>query len=637
MAPEVVFCIKLCALLILSPVFVHVKGNHPHVLPQAHLHTCNHKIPKEKEVIHDVQLEPIHVIRKRSVDQNLRIHLHLDQSLNNLPKGLRDLVQSKILKAIAYWEDTLKVRATRVPIRLNRKCRNDNVIYKDGQRYCLQGCDPVTTCGDIQIPEDHLQNCQYVNSSNGFSMINNAGNGVSGADFILYVATLSTQRCFVDQTIAYAAHCQLEAALDRPVAGYFCLCPNAISTNRHEYEILLSVLKHEILHSLGFTAGLYAFYRDSSGQPLTARDPINNKPPYIPSIGIHQWSDKVIKKFTRNNWKLKSGTSVKTVDMIITPNVVREARLHFNCSTLEGAELEDQGLNGTAITHWEKRVFENEAMTGTYTQNPVISRITLALMEDTGWYSVDYNNSEELEWGADLGCDFVQKSCFEWIETRQIKKGDIHPFCNEVRQGSLDTDCTRNRKAVALCNLGRFETKVPAKYQYFSSLEGVNPKEIEMYGGIVTLADYCPFLQEFVWKTGTEIMRGSRCSNLENSLGNYSLSGYSCESDTGLTIYVRGKPHVCHYEGQLISVQFMSADWLHTGEIICPACSEICPDDGTCPAEQKPVVTVDSIEASSLKIPCSAKSFMYGPYNSPIVILVAANLLYCMIIYFCYR
>ena len=36
----------------------------------------------------------------------------------------------------------------------------------------------------------------------------------------------------------------------------------------------------------------------------------------------------------------------------------REARNHFNCPTLEGAELEDQVPNGTAYTHWEKRVFE---------------------------------------------------------------------------------------------------------------------------------------------------------------------------------------------------------------------------------------------------------------------------------------
>lgn len=44
--------------------------------------------------------------------------------------------------------------------------------------------------------------------------------------------------------------------------------------------------------------------------------------------------------------------------MIVTPTVVREVRDYFNCSELEGAELEDQGEEGTVLTHWEKRVFE---------------------------------------------------------------------------------------------------------------------------------------------------------------------------------------------------------------------------------------------------------------------------------------
>lgn len=35
-----------------------------------------------------------------------------------------------------------------------------------------------------------------------------------------------------------------------------------------------------------------------------------------------------------------------------------EVRAHFNCSYLEGAELEDQGEDGTVLTHWEKRLFE---------------------------------------------------------------------------------------------------------------------------------------------------------------------------------------------------------------------------------------------------------------------------------------
>ena len=72
--------------------------------------------------------------------------------------------------------------------------------------------------------------------------------------------------------------------------------------------------------------------------------------------------------------------------MIVTPRVREEVRRHFNCPTLEGAELEDQGGDGTELTHWEKRIFQNEAMTGTvHTAQPAYSMITLALMEDSGW------------------------------------------------------------------------------------------------------------------------------------------------------------------------------------------------------------------------------------------------------------
>ncbi|VDM82764.1 unnamed protein product [Strongylus vulgaris] len=75
---------------------------------------------------------------------------------------------------------------------------------------------------------------------------------------------------------------------------------------------------------------------------------------------------------------------------MVTPKVRKEARNFFNCSDLEGAEIESQGKEGTAGSHWEKRIFENEAMTGVATQVFALSRITLALFEDSGWYNVDY-------------------------------------------------------------------------------------------------------------------------------------------------------------------------------------------------------------------------------------------------------
>ena len=94
---------------------------------------------------------------------------------------------------------------------------------------------------------------------------------------------------------------------------------------------------------------------------------------------MYEPSEKVIKTILRKNWKISDGYIDRNVTMMVTPRVVvswidlkylneliqkafhflkDEVRKHFNCSTLEGAELEDQGEIGTKLTHWEKRVFE---------------------------------------------------------------------------------------------------------------------------------------------------------------------------------------------------------------------------------------------------------------------------------------
>ena len=66
--------------------------------------------------------------------------------------------------------------------------------------------------------------------------------------------------------------------LFRPIAGHANLCPGSISTKPQELENLLSTVKHEILHALGFSASLYAFYRDDRGDPRTIRTE-TGKPP----------------------------------------------------------------------------------------------------------------------------------------------------------------------------------------------------------------------------------------------------------------------------------------------------------------------------------------------------------------------
>ena len=54
-------------------------------------------------------------------------------------------------------------------------------------------------------------------------------------------------------TVAYAAHCQQEKALDRPIAGHTNICPESIIDGDKEIAMLTSTIKHELLHALGFS------------------------------------------------------------------------------------------------------------------------------------------------------------------------------------------------------------------------------------------------------------------------------------------------------------------------------------------------------------------------------------------------
>lgn len=579
---------------------------------------CQHAYPKHYDVGH-THIEPEHVMKKRSIDQSLRILIKYDNSVFRLDHERFQLINQTILpEATLFWERALFVRKVENTIRLTRKCHDAQVFVKDGLTHCIETCKEKTMCGEVEVPEDHLDACRVCDSFGKDCRIiegSEPGTGISNYDFIFYVSALQTERCNKSLTVAYAAHCQQETALDRPIAGHANLCPESISTKKQDLEVLLSTVKHEILHALGFSISLYAFYRNSNGEPLTPRRNDTGKPTLNEHLQTYQWSNKVIKSFKRN-WLVRSGYITKNIDMIVTPNVIREVRNYFNCSSLEGAELEDQGEEGTVLTHWEKRVFENEAMTGTHTQNPTFSRITLALMEDTGWYLANYSQASSMKWGKNLGCDFVMKSCKDWITSKSEKGLSIHPFCNKIKRDPLQTECTEDRNSVALCNLIRYDDVLPKSYQNFDALKHVKSGEEGYYGGSVSLADYCPYIQEFTWRSKNVIVRGSRCQFAENNpepdknfalerYGNQSLcfehsermweersckqmrqwqhwgSGcykYRCENGR-LHILVGNYTYTCYHANQEIFIKIIHNEWLHKGAIVCPPCREICKEE----------------------------------------------------------
>ncbi|XP_011834108.1 PREDICTED: leishmanolysin-like peptidase isoform X1 [Mandrillus leucophaeus] len=588
---------------------------------------CRHHVPSDTEVINKVHLKANHVV-KRDVDEHLRIKTVYDKSVEELLPEKKNLVKNKLFpQAISYLEKTFQVRRPAGTILLSRQCATNQYLRKenDPHRYCTGECAAHTKCGPVVVPEEHLQQCRVYRGGKWPHRAVGVPDqeGISDADFVLYVGALATERCSQENIISYAAYCQQEADMDRPIAGYANLCPNMISTQPQEFIGMLSTVKHEVIHALGFSAGLFAFYHDKDGNPLTSRF-ADGLPPFNYSLGLYQWSDKVVRKVERL-WDVRDNKIVRhTVYLLVTPRVVEEARKHFDCPVLEGMELENQGGMGTELNHWEKRLLENEAMTGSHTQNRVLSRITLALMEDTGWYKANYSMAEKLDWGRGMGCDFVRKSCKFWIDQQRQKRQTLSPYCDTLRSNPLQLTCRQDQRAVAVCNLQKFPKPLPQEYQYFDELRGIPAEDLPYYGGSVEIADYCPFSQEFSWHLSGEYQRSSDCRILENQpeiFKNYGAEKYGphsvcliqksafvmekCErklsypdwgsgcyqvscSPQGLKVWVQDTSYLCSRAGQVLPISIQMNGWIHDGNLLCPSCWDFCE---LCPPETDPPAT----------------------------------------------
>ncbi|CAH8853715.1 unnamed protein product [Trichobilharzia szidati] len=393
-------------------------------------------------------------------------------------------------------------------------------------------------------------------------MSGHKGEGVYGVNFILYISSLRTHRCSTAKVLGYAAHCQLEANTDRPIAGYINFCPDTLSHEYNDKMRSLFVATHEILHALGFSTSLFAFYRDKHNRPLTPRDPTTLKPAlgwYPGKNGqVYQWSDKVVQRVNRT-WLSALGTFQKLAHIVVLPTVVRVARIFFDCPTLDGVELEDEDEAGVYLTHWEKRLLENDLMTATFTNSYRISPITLAMMEDTGWYVANYALSQSFSWGKGKGCVFATGSCLEYMLEQKLRGQPITPFCQHLqlssslknKNGGLQVSCTPDGESYGFCNLIDYPEPLPSEYVYFvrgNMSTGQTNEEISLpttgasdnqyplvkIGGKIALANYCPYHQEIEWEdNGGKAVANTHChtpTNLQDPHNNFKLERFGMES-----------------------------------------------------------------------------------------------------------
>ena len=98
-----------------------------------------------------------------------------------------------------------------------------------------------------------------------------------------------------------------------------------------------------------------------------------------------------------------------------------------------------------------------------------------------------------------------------------LREQHLHPYCNRVKRDPLETECSEDRNSVALCNLVQHTYPLPDLYQNFEFIPHISQADIPYYGGSVALADFCPYIQEFTWRSDNIAIRGSNCLYEENN------------------------------------------------------------------------------------------------------------------------
>ena len=242
-----------------------------------------------------------------------------------------------------------------------------------------------------------------------------------------------------DEVDAAAYPILMDEESNRPILGGVLLGKHYDFSKDTSGRFLAMLLLHEISHVLAFNDDLFPLFEGIT-EPTTI----------LPVNGL----SRVLLK---------------------TPKVLEKAKGHFGCPSLKGVELEDQGGNGSAGSHWEARIMLGDYMISTDYPELVVSDITLAVFEDSGWYEVNYFTGGLFKTGKGEGCNFLQKTC---VDTDDIERKSRFPmdFCNTEYEV-----CSPGMLDRGECYIGQYSSSIMYEYQYFGDTKiGGFPLKLEI-------------------------------------------------------------------------------------------------------------------------------------------------------------
>jgi leishmanolysin len=368
-----------------------------------------------------------------------------------------------------------------------------------------QALSVVPVSGNLRVSSSELEGFAYCGDSE-FTEVpsEHKSDGVANADLILYVSASSSARFCPARTLAVAVPCNFDQ-FDRPTAGAVNVCLDNIelnddgTANADVTQDYMDVTIHEVGHVLGHSSNSYRFFRDpDTGDPRTSR-PFSAR-----TVTCVDGTSQSLILPDENTLLFGENNGVR-IASIVTPKVQTIARNQFDCQSLEGAQLEDQPTRPDSCVgdHWDERLFYPEAMSGVISPTAnIMSSLTLALMEDSGWYKANYTMSRMSPWGLGMGCDFVTSLCLVNGEVPDYGRGF---FCNDAEDRGCSSEHTHKMECQLLDYAYLVGSEPPeSPFIYFPSSPNLGgPRQ----------SDYCPVYGTLYenFKTG-----GLDCSDPSN-------------------------------------------------------------------------------------------------------------------------
>ncbi|VDP61807.1 unnamed protein product [Schistosoma curassoni] len=96
------------------------------------------------------------------------------------------------------------------------------------------------------------------------------------------------------------------------------------------------------------------------------------------------------------------------------------------------------------------------------------------------WYIVNYGKAMIWEYGKKLGCDFAEKSCYAFAESKRRKNKTIHPFCDQVNLVTC-----RDLYSYGICRIIKYNHEIPPEDRFFKTPPFETPFGAKYFGVFV--------------------------------------------------------------------------------------------------------------------------------------------------------